>query len=62
MTIVENDNPDIETIEFEDMSIDEATAIEGPIAKPKKEVAPPPPARVVMMQAMKASQRSLTTA
>ncbi|HFA50765.1 MAG TPA: energy transducer TonB [Bacteroidetes bacterium] len=43
MTIVESDIADIETIEFEDMSISEDTDIDAPIAPPKKEVAPPPP-------------------
>ena len=42
LQIVESDMPDIETIEFEDMSIDEYTEIEAPVAI-KKEAAPPPP-------------------
>ncbi|HHM21774.1 MAG TPA: energy transducer TonB, partial [Bacteroidetes bacterium] len=43
MQIVESEIPDIETIEFEDMTITEDTEIEGPVTPPKKEVAPPPP-------------------
>lgn len=42
MQIVESEMPDIETIEFEDMSISEETEIKAVIA-PKKEVPPPPP-------------------
>ncbi len=43
LQIVESDVLDLETIEFEDMSISEETSIEGPIAPPKAEAAPPPP-------------------
>jgi len=42
LQIVETDLADIETIEFEDMSISEETSIDAPVA-PKEEVAPPPP-------------------
>ncbi len=43
LQIVESDVMDIETIEFEDMSISEETAIDAPVAPPKKEIPPPPP-------------------
>ncbi len=41
LQIVESELPDIETVEFEDMSINEDTELEGKVAP--KEVAPPPP-------------------
>ncbi len=43
LQIVESDVLDIETIEFEDMSISEETVIDAPVAVLKKEVPPPPP-------------------
>ena len=43
MQIVESELPDIETVEFEDMSIDEDTELQGKIAPPKEAAPPPPP-------------------
>ena len=43
MQIVETDLPDIETVEFEDMSISQDTELEGKVAPPKKAAPPPPP-------------------
>ena len=43
LQIVESELPDIETIEFEDMSINENTEIEAKVAPIKSEVPPPPP-------------------
>ena len=42
LQIVESELPDIETVEFEDMSISEDTEIDA-IVPPKKETPPPPP-------------------
>ncbi len=42
LQIVESELPDIETVEFEDMSINEDTEIEA-IIPPKKDAPPPPP-------------------
>ena len=43
LQIVESELPDIETVEFEDMSINENTELQGAVAPPKKEGPPPPP-------------------
>ena len=43
MQIVETDLTDLETIEFEDMSIDADTEVDAPAPVQKREAAPPPP-------------------